>query len=159
MLEIQKASPNRQKEDCSNAKRCGGCDMRHIEYSKTLEIKRKMVQNLIKKTLKQNVTVEETIGMEKPIHYRNKAQYPFGRDKENKPIVGIFAKRSHEIIPLQTCQIQSEISEQIAKTVIHFCQEEQLEIYNEKTRRRHFKASCSKNGIYFQRSYVYFRCM
>lgn len=133
VLEVQKVSPDRIEPDCTCSNRCGGCDVRHIAYPRTLEIKREMVQNLVNKTLKQKVEVEKTIGMEQPVYYRNKAQYPFGMDKEGKPTLGIFAKRSHEIVPLSDCQIQNEISQKIAKTVLAFCQENNLEIYSEKT--------------------------
>ena len=133
VLELQKISPDRVEADCSCSKRCGGCDLRHIAYPRTLEIKREIVQNLVNKNLQQKIEVQETIGMEQPVYYRNKAQYPFGVDQEGRPTIGIFAKRSHEIVPLQSCQIQNEISQEIAKTVIAFCRENHVEIYDEKT--------------------------
>jgi len=133
VLEIIKRSENRVETDCQTDKRCGGCDLRHISYPRTLEIKKEIVQNLVNKTLKQKVKVNETIGMENPFYYRNKAQYPFGKDFKSNPAIGIFAKRSHEIIPIQECKIQNEISQKIAKTVIDFCIENKIEIYDENT--------------------------
>jgi len=156
VIEIQKASQDRVEPDCTSEKRCGGCDLRHIAYPRTLKIKREIVQNLVNKTLKQKVMVEETIGMEQPVYYRNKAQYPFGVDKEENPTIGIFAKRSHEIIPLQTCYIQNEISQKIAKTVIAFCQENHVEIYNENNGKGILRHLVVRVRIYFKRSDVYF---
>ncbi len=134
ILEIIEKSPARKECDCSTYKRCGGCSLRHIEYSKTLEMKQNAVQNLVNKTLNEKVKVDKTIGMEKPIHYRNKAQFPVGLNKENKPILGIFANRSHEIIQIDNCLIQHEVSQVLAKEIIKFISENNINVYNEKTR-------------------------
>ena len=86
--------------------------------------------------------------MDKPFHYRNKAQYPIGLDKNNNPIVGIFAQRSHDIIPMEKCFIQNPISEEIAKTVIEFIKQNHISVYNEKTRKGLFRHVVIKVGIY-----------
>ena len=85
--------------------------------------------------------------MENPFHYRNKAQYPLGINKENEPIVGIFAQRSHEIIPMENCLIQNPISEKIAKTIIEFIKQNKISIYNEKTGKGLFRHIVIKVGI------------
>ena len=145
IIEILEKSPVRKEADCATYKRCGGCSLRHIEYTATLNMKQNMVQNLVNKTLKEKIQVEKTIGMENPMHYRNKAQYPVGLNKENKPIVGIFAKRSHEIIGIEKCFIQNQISEIIAKKIIEFIKENNISVYNEQTGKRMYKAYCYKN--------------
>ncbi len=134
ILEIIEKATTRKDVDCSTYKRCGGCSLRHIEYSKTLEMKQNAVQNLVNKTLNEKVKVDKTIGMEKPIHYRNKAQFPVGLNKENKPILGIFANRSHEIIQIDNCLIQHEVSQVLAKEIIEFINQNNIRVYNEKTR-------------------------
>lgn len=85
--------------------------------------------------------------MENPFHYRNKAQYPIGINKENQPIVGVFAQRSHEIIPMQECLIQNPISEEIAKFVIQFIKDNNISVYNEKTGKGLFRHIVIKVGI------------
>ena len=133
ILEIIKKSPYRCDEDCSTYKRCGGCDLRHIKYEKTLEIKKNMVQSLVNKTLENKVDVNNTVGMEKPFNYRNKAQYPVGINKNGEPIFGVFANRTHEIIPIDDCKIQTKISERIAQYVINFMKDNKIKVYDEKT--------------------------
>ena len=77
ILEILKASEYRcNPVDCATYKRCGGCNLRHIQYKETLNMKKNTVQNLVNKNLKQKIEVEQTIGMENPYNYRNKLQYP-----------------------------------------------------------------------------------
>jgi len=76
ILEIIQKSDKRQDVDCMSYKRCGGCNLRHIKYKDTLEIKRNAVQNLVNKNLKDKIQVENVVGMENPLYYRNKAIYP-----------------------------------------------------------------------------------
>lgn len=132
ILEIIEESDKRTMADCNTYKRCGGCNLRHIDYKETLELKRNIVQNLVNKTLKNKLKVENTIGMENPFHYRNKAQYPVGVNKEGKPTLGVFAKRTHEVIPVDKCFIQNEQCEQVAKYIFEFIKENNISIYNEK---------------------------
>lgn len=131
ILEIISASDQRNKEDCVTYKRCGGCNLRHIKYDKTLEIKRNIVENLVNKNLKNKVLVKETIGMEYPYYYRNKAQYPVGTDKEGNPTIGVFANRTHEVIPIKDCMIQNKESQEIAKYICQFLKEHNVAVYNE----------------------------
>lgn len=133
VLEIIKSSDARQNADCDTYKQCGGCNLRHIKYEETLALKRNMVQNLINKTLNQKVIAKETIGMEKPLFYRNKAQYPVGYNKNGEIVTGVYAARTHEIIKLTSCAIQMPISQEIAKFVINFMKENRISAYNENT--------------------------
>ncbi len=133
IIDILEKSKTRVESDCNTYKRCGGCNLRHMNYKDTLELKRKNVQNLINKTLKQKVEVKNAIGMEKPFFYRNKAQYPVGYNRNGEIITGVYAERSHEIIELNSCSIQMPISIQIAKFIITFMKENNISAYNEKT--------------------------
>ena len=75
ILEIIEKSKYRVEADCSTYKRCGGCDLRHIDYEETLNIKQEIVQNLVNKSLNCSIKVNPTIGMGNPYNYRNKAQW------------------------------------------------------------------------------------
>ncbi len=132
ILEIIEASENRIESDCTTYKRCGGCSLRHIKYEQTLKMKQNAVQSLVNKTLKTKIKVEETLGMEMPYHYRNKAQYPIRIDKNGKPTMGVFANRTHEIIPIHKCYIQNEETEKLAKFVFDFIVRNNISIYDEK---------------------------
>ena len=147
LLEILEASKYRQEADCSTYKRCGGCNLRHIKYEETLKMKQNAVQNLVNKTLKNKLQVQETIGMDNPYHYRNKAQYPVGIDKKGEPVIGVFANRTHEVIPIEKCLIQNPKSEEITKFILNFIKKEHISVYNEETRKGLFRHIVIKVGI------------
>lgn len=147
ILEILEKSENRIEPDCKTYKRCGGCNLRHIKYQETLKLKQNAVQSLVDKTLKNKIRVKETIGMENPYYYRNKVQYPIGIDKNGKPQIGVFANRSHEIIPIEKCFIQNEKSEEIAKYIFELWNENNYTIYNEETRKGLLRHIVIKTGI------------
>lgn len=133
ILEIIKTSESRNANiDCDTYKRCGGCNLRHIKYKDTLKLKRNIVQNLVNKTLKTKIEVKDTIGMENPYNYRNKAQYPIGVNKDGKAIIGVFANRTHEVIEFDNCFIQNKESQEIAKFICDFVNQKNISVYNEK---------------------------
>ena len=148
ITEIILPSKSRQEVDCKSYKRCGGCNLRHIEYSQTLKMKQNAVQSLVNKTLKNKVEVQKVEKMQNPYHYRNKAQYPVGLNKENQPVIGIFANRTHEIIPIQEkCFLQNEKNEEIAKFIFNYIVKNKISIYNEKTRKGLVRHIVIKKGV------------
>ena len=99
IINIIEKSKYRVESDCGTYKRCGGCNLRHIEYEETLNMKQRMVENLVNRNLaninqKNKIKVLPTLGMGNPYNYRNKAQFPLGLDKEDKPIMGVFARKN-----------------------------------------------------------------
>ncbi len=148
IIETFEISNKRRESDCTTYKRCGGCNLRHIEYNETLKMKQNMVQSLVNKTLKNKVEVQGIMGMENPYHYRNKAQYPLGKDKDGKSIMGVFANRTHEIIPIKECLIQDKESEKMANFVLKFLTNNNISVYDEKSRKglvRHIVTKIGKN--------------
>ena len=135
IIEIINKSDKRTAIDCQTYKRCGGCNLRHIDYEETLDIKRNIVQNLVDKTLKNKIKVEQVLGMGNPYHYRNKAQYPVGIGKDGKPAIGVFANRTHEIIQIEKCFIQDERVEKVAKFIYEYAIKNNISIYNEETQK------------------------
>ena len=147
LIEVVKQSDERVEADCATYKRCGGCSLRHIRYDETLAIKRNMVQNLVNKNLSNKVIVNEVIGMESPYYYRNKLQYPVGTNKDGKPVMGVYANRTHEIIPIQKCLIQNREAENVAKEIFNFIKENNISIYNENTRKGAIRHIIVKIGV------------
>lgn len=147
IIEIIEPSKNRLESDCSTYKRCGGCNLRHVKYDETLKIKQNLVQSLVNKTLKNKIKVKETIGMENPYYYRNKAQFPIGKDKENNVVMGVFANRTHEIIPIEECFIQNKEIQKLSKFILEFIKENDISVYDETSRKGLIRHIVTKIGI------------
>ncbi len=148
IIEILEESNIRTTVGCEKYKRCGGCNLRHIRYEDTLLLKRDIVKNLVEKNLNTNIEVKETIGMENPYNYRNKAQYPVSYNKAHEIVTGVYANRSHEVISVQNCKIQKPISEQIAKFIIDFMKRNNISAYDEKTQKGIVRHIVTKVGIF-----------
>lgn len=133
IIQIIEKSEHRIDSDCVTYKRCGGCNLRHIDYDETLNMKQNAVQSLVNKTLKNPVNVGQTVAMGNPYHYRNKLQFPIGVNEKGEPVIGVFANRTHKIIPIQGCMLQDIKAIQIAKYVIDAIKEYKLSIYDEKS--------------------------
>ncbi|WP_343208021.1 23S rRNA (uracil(1939)-C(5))-methyltransferase RlmD [Anaerolentibacter hominis] len=132
--ELMEPSPWRAEPVCPIAGKCGGCQMQHISYEKQLEFKRNKVYNCLKRIGGlEDIEVEPVIGMENPYHYRNKAQYPVGLDKEGGLITGFYAGRTHTIMPADTCYIQHPVNEEILRIIKDFMREYRIKPYDEKT--------------------------
>lgn len=147
IIEIIEPSKNRLESDCSTYKRCGGCNLRHVKYDETLKIKQNLVQSLVNKTLKNKIKVKETIGMENPYYYRNKAQFPIGKDKENNVVMGVFANRTHKIIPIEECFIQNKEIQKLSKFILEFIKENDISVYDETSRKGLIRHIVTKIGI------------
>lgn len=133
IIEILEKSNNRTNEDCDTYKRCGGCNLRHIKYQETLNIKKTVVENCLYKALKRAIKVSDVIGMENALYYRNKLQYPVGEKSDNKPIMGVYSSRTHNIIPTSECFIQNKKCQIIANDIFEFVKENNITAYNEET--------------------------
>lgn len=132
IIEIIEKSEDRVLEnDCDTYTRCGGCSLRHIKYNETLNMKKDMVQNLVNKELDGEVQVNNVVGMESPEYYRNKLQYPIGKDKNNKVVMGVFAGRSHDVIKTDHCLIQNKKSQEVANFIYQYIFKNNLSVYDE----------------------------
>jgi len=98
-----------------------------------LQIKKAIVQNCLYKALNREVEVKDVIGMETPMFYRNKLQYPVGLNKEGQAVMGVYSSRTHNIVPVSNCYIQNEKCNEIANDIFNFIKEKNISVYNEET--------------------------
>jgi len=133
IMKIIKPVEDRVEAECTEYNKCGGCNLRHTSYNYTLQIKKAIVQNCLYKALNRKIKVENVIGMENPMFYRNKLQYPVGLNKEGQAVMGVYSSRTHNIIPVSNCYIQNEKCNEIANDIFKFIQEKNISVYNEET--------------------------
>ena len=134
MMEIIKASPDRVEPKCAYHKQCGGCQIQALSYEKQLEYKKKKVlNNLTRIGGLTNLPEFDLIGMEEPYCYRNKAQFPFGTDKNGEIVTGFYAGRTHSIISNTNCYLGVEENEQILKLILAHLKKYNIPAYDEQT--------------------------
>jgi len=131
IIEILEKSAHRTSDKCDTYLKCGGCNLRHIDYDYTMKIKKESVENTLKKALGRNIQVDEVLKMDQPYFYRNKLQYPVGVNEQGEPVMGVFAERSHRIIPTRNCMIQNKLAQEIANDIIDFAKENRISGYDE----------------------------
>ena len=161
LLEIIKPSEFRVEPGCPVARQCGGCQLQHCSYEKQLSWKEEKVANCLRRiggvpvyteeeykkiaagksdgsksvenTLNGTpIIMEQILRMDRPVHYRNKAQFPVGYDKDGNLVAGFYAGRTHSIIPQTDCLIQHECNKQIVETVLEFMKKYKVTAYDEK---------------------------
>ena len=132
---IIEPSPDRIEPVCPISKRCGGCQFQHLSYEAELRFKQEKVFNCIKRIggfKDEEIPMLPIIGCEEIMHYRNKAQFPVGVDKNGEPVTGFYAERSHEIVDTTKCYIQVEENELILETLKAFMKKYKISAYEEK---------------------------
>lgn len=135
LLEVIEPSPWRVTPKCDCARACGGCQLQHCSYEKQLIWKEKKVRDCLQRIGGfAEIPMEPIMGMDKPYHYRNKAQFPVGYDKEGNLVTGFYAGRTHSIIPNTDCAIQHPCNHAILETVLSFMKTYHITAYSEKTR-------------------------
>ena len=132
LMRVLNPSPYRVEPKCPCARACGGCQLQFLSYEKQLEFKKNKVKgNLERIGGFGQVEIEKVIGMENPWRYRNKAQFPVGKNKDGEIITGFYAGRTHSIIPNRNCYLGAEVNEEILNQVIAYMTDNHVEPYEE----------------------------
>lgn len=124
-------SPNRREPACKYFGRCGGCVMQHLEYNAQLESKKKETEQVLRRISGLPFEVSDIMGMYDPYHYRNKAILPIGRDESGNIVIGFYASRSHRIIDMDSCAIQSMDIKPFVQAVKRLAESTGTTVYDE----------------------------
>ena len=134
-IEIKESSDIRQKPPCSHFPECGGCQIQNLTYPKQLKFKKLKVEAALQRIGGlDGVLVNETLGMDNPFYFRNKAQLPFGKEN-GKVVVGFYRKKSHNIVDVKKCLIQNPLNDEIVEVMREYLNEVDYPIYDEVTHR------------------------
>lgn len=143
--QILAPAPGRQAVDCPYYPACGGCAFRHITYEEELEAKRQRVEDALRRLGGADISVQEILGSPSPLRYRNKAQFPVGADGS----IGFYRARSHQVIAVEDCLLQTGAANAIAAAVGRYMEETKVPGYDESTLRglmRHVYVRTNRQG-------------
>ena len=129
-------SPFRVTPTCSFHRQCGGCQIQAMSYKQQLAFKQNKVRNNLLRIggfqpEELDRIMEPAVGMEEPFRYRNKAQYPIGRDKEGNPVAGFYAGRTHSIIANTECLLGVDENRTILEVILQYMKEYHVSAYEE----------------------------
>ena len=146
-------SPFRVEPPCKSHRQCGGCQIQALSYDRQLAFKQDKVRNNLLRIggFSEEVVdrvMEPVVGMENPLRYRNKAQYPFGTDKQGNPITGFYAGRTHSIISNTECYLGREENREILQTILDYMKEYHVNAYDEETGKGLIRHALIRTGFY-----------
>ena len=129
-------SPFRVMPSCSFHRQCGGCQIQAMGYEQQLAFKQNKVRNNLLRIggfqpEELDRIMEPVVGMEEPFRYRNKAQYPIGRDKEGNSVAGFYAGRTHSIIANTECLLGVDENRIILEVILQYMKEYHVSAYEE----------------------------
>ena len=134
LMEVLKPSPYRVEPKCEFARQCGGCQLQALSYDQQLVFKTNKVKGHLERIGGfTGIPMEPIIGMDELFHYRNKAQFPVGRNKEGKIVTGFYAGRTHNIIENRDCALGVAENKEVLDRVIAHMEKYGIEPYNEAT--------------------------
>ena len=134
LMEVLKPSPYRVEPKCEFARQCGGCQLQALSYDQQLIFKTNKVKGHLERIGGfTDIPMEPIIGMDELFHYRNKAQFPVGRNKEGKIVTGFYAGRTHNIIENRDCALGVAENKEVLDRVIAHMEKYGIEPYNEAT--------------------------
>lgn len=132
LIRIIMPSPHRVEPKCPVARQCGGCQIQALAYPEQLKFKENMVLNNLKRIGGfTDIKLEPIVGMEDPYHYRNKAQFPVGVNREGKTVTGFYAGRTHFIIENRDCALGVKVNEEILDIVMEHMEANKIPAYQE----------------------------
>ena len=132
---LRTPSPDRIPVDCAVAGPCGGCSLRHLDYTAELRAKQENVTDAFRRIGGLDVPVLDICPSPEVDRYRNKVQFPVGLDKDGNPCIGFYAGRTHRIVPCPDCKLQPGVLNDIGNALCRFFAENGIQPYNEETGR------------------------
>ena len=131
--EVLVPSPDRVEVDCPAAGPCGGCSLRHLSYEAELRAKHDNVEDAFRRIGGLDVPIYPTLPSLEVDRYRNKVQFPVGRDKNGLPCIGFYAGRTHRIVPCPDCKLQPGVLNEIGNALCAFFAAHGIQPYDEES--------------------------
>ena len=129
-LRLLEGSKERRESDCPNL--CGGCSLRHMRYEEELRVKQAHVDDCLRRLGRQSTATATIHPSPLTERYRNKAIFAVDT-VEGIPVFGFYRPRTHTLVPIRDCKLQSERSLLAARAVTGFMELHGVAAYDEQT--------------------------
>ncbi len=116
---------------CQVYKKCGGCQLTNMSYQEQLSYKMSRAIS----QLGHFCRVDEIIGMDDPLHYRNKMQAAFSNDARGRAVSGVWQTKEARVVKTDSCLIEDEMSLWIVRAVRGMLRDYGITVYNSRTGR------------------------
>ena len=144
LIKILRESSERVKPFCNIYENCGGCQLQHLNYAAQLKWKRQQVVDAVERIGKiHGAEIFSTLGVENPLRYRNKMQFPVGKNLA----VGCYARGSHKIIDTDSCLIQKEAADKVLAVTKKILKRFNISAYDEDTHKGILRHIMSRVGF------------
>ena len=114
---------------CPIFDKCGGCQYIDLSYDKQLDLKRKMLSDLLKEFGK----VDNVIAMESPYNYRNKVTATFHHKRNGEIVAGIYEEGTHNVLENSNCLIENKDAQRIILAIKDLVKSFKITVHNEDT--------------------------
>jgi 23S rRNA (uracil1939-C5)-methyltransferase len=153
---IVRPSPDRVEPACPVSVRCGGCSLMNFSYKAQLRMKEELVEDdLVRIGGFDRAFIEKIkepiIGMNNPLHYRNKASIPVGSLPDGRIVMGFYARHSHRIIepdPSVGCLIGAPENQEITHAVKSWMYENKVRAYDEADQKGLIRHVLIRHGVH-----------
>ena len=125
-------SGHRQEPPCPVYRKCGGCALLHMDYEAEQQMKLQRINDALRHIGGLAFQITEILGAHETEHYRNKAIYAVGM-VDGKVQKGFYRAGTHDLIPVDRCLLQSELSDEAADAVCDWMNQHGVLPYDEKT--------------------------
>ena len=148
LMRVITPSPYRIEPACPVARQCGGCQLQAMSYESQLKFKENKVYNNLRRIGGfTDIPFLPIMGMDEPWRYRNKAQFPFGRNKNGEIVTGFYAGRTHDIIPQEDCLLGVEENKKILESIKEYMIENHVAPYEEETHQGLIRHALIRKGF------------
>lgn len=147
VLERRSVSPHRIVPDCPHYGKCGGCDWRHTDYAGELNWKLQRVNDALQRIGGLMLTAERIVPAPSEDRYRAKVIFAVGQDASGKPVTGFYRARSHDIIPVEDCRLQSADAGNAAKALRAWMEKYRIPAWDEGKHRGLVKHLFVRSGM------------
>ena len=148
LMRVITPSPDRIEPACPVARQCGGCQLQAMSYENQLKFKENKVYNNLRRIGGfTDIPFLPIMGMDEPWRYRNKAQFPFGRNKNGEIVTGFYAGRTHDIIPQEDCLLGVEENKKILESIKEYMIENHVAPYEEETHQGLIRHALIRKGF------------